>query len=227
LTKSNGSAVNTYFGYNTFGWVNATDTVANPFRFTGREWDSETNLYYYRARYYDPLWGRFLSEDPIRFGGGVDFYPYARNNPVTRVDPTGLIHQAWNEPPYDGRLHDDTSGLEVLCTNPRTLARDIGWLVHSIAVRSVEIASLGKNADLGHAIRLEEEIATLARCNECRDQDKKPDQEHEPTWEGVKDSAKKLVNKVADYCSQHPAVCIGVGISLGPVLFPPPVPVPE
>ena len=33
--------------------------------FTGREWDSETNLYYYRARYYDPKIGRFLGEDPF------------------------------------------------------------------------------------------------------------------------------------------------------------------
>jgi RHS repeat-associated protein len=87
LTKSNGSAVNTYFGYNTFGWVNATDTVANPFRFTGREWDSETSLYYYRARYYDPLWGRFLSEDPIRFEGDQNFFRTVFNSPLNWVDP--------------------------------------------------------------------------------------------------------------------------------------------
>jgi RHS repeat-associated protein len=90
LTKSNGSATNTYFGYNTFGWVNATDTVANPFRFTGREWDPETNLYYYRARYYDPLWGRFISEDPVNFSIGPDFYTYVANDPAGQVDPTGL-----------------------------------------------------------------------------------------------------------------------------------------
>jgi RHS repeat-associated protein len=90
LTKSNRSATNTYFGYNTFGWVNATDTVANPFRFTGREWDSETNLYYYRARYYDPLWGRFLSEDPATFNFGSNFYVYTRNSPPNLVDPTGF-----------------------------------------------------------------------------------------------------------------------------------------
>jgi RHS repeat-associated protein len=93
LTKSNGSAVNTYFGYNTFGWVNATDTVANPFRFTGREWDSETGLYYYRARYYDPLWGRFLSEDPIRTRSGPNFYTYVHNRPTVMRDPTGQV--AW------------------------------------------------------------------------------------------------------------------------------------
>jgi RHS repeat-associated protein len=62
---------------------------------------------YYRARYYDPQRGRFLNEDPIRFAGSVNFYSYVSNNPVVRIDPSGLIHQAWNEKPYDGRLHDD------------------------------------------------------------------------------------------------------------------------
>jgi RHS repeat-associated protein len=51
--------------------------------------DSETDLHYYRARYYDPIVGRFLSEDPIRFSGGIDFYFYTRNNPVTFNDPFG------------------------------------------------------------------------------------------------------------------------------------------
>jgi RHS repeat-associated protein len=94
LTKSNGSAVNTYFGYNTFGGMPApTETVANPFRFTGREWDSETGLYYYRARYYDPLWGRFLSEDPLRSRSGPNFYNYVHNRPTILRDPTGRF--AW------------------------------------------------------------------------------------------------------------------------------------
>lgn len=51
--------------------------------------DPETGLYYYRARYYDPKWGRFISEDPIRFAGGMNFYAYAENNPVTYTYPFG------------------------------------------------------------------------------------------------------------------------------------------
>jgi RHS repeat-associated protein len=65
-------------------------SVTNPFRYTGRELDSETDLYYYRARYYDPSTGRFLSEDPVRLGdGGPSLYRYVRNNPVNLVDPSG------------------------------------------------------------------------------------------------------------------------------------------
>jgi RHS repeat-associated protein len=58
--------------------------------FTGREWDPETGLYYYRARYYDPKLGRFVSEDPIKFLGGANFYAYVENSPTTRRDPSGL-----------------------------------------------------------------------------------------------------------------------------------------
>jgi RHS repeat-associated protein len=47
-------------------WGNLTQGLATPgYAFTGREWDSETALYYYRARYYDPKIGRFISEDPL------------------------------------------------------------------------------------------------------------------------------------------------------------------
>ncbi len=56
----------------------------------GREWDSETGLYDYRARYYDPAIGRFLSEDPIGFKGGFNFYVYVMNEPTTLIDPFGL-----------------------------------------------------------------------------------------------------------------------------------------
>jgi RHS repeat-associated protein len=59
------------------------------YAFTGREWDPETGLYYYRARYYDPRIGRFLSEDPIGFAGGLNLYSYVANDPVARLDPSG------------------------------------------------------------------------------------------------------------------------------------------
>jgi RHS repeat-associated protein len=60
-----------------------------------RGFDSATSLYYYRARYYDPAAGRFLSEDPIEFSGGNNFYTYALNRPVILVDPSGLDGHTW------------------------------------------------------------------------------------------------------------------------------------
>jgi RHS repeat-associated protein len=60
----------------------------NPFQYTGRENDN-TGLYYYRARYYSPELQRFISEDPIRFKGGLNFYAYVGNDPINITDPTG------------------------------------------------------------------------------------------------------------------------------------------
>jgi type VI secretion system secreted protein VgrG len=65
--------------------------LAMAYTFTGREWDKETGLYYYRARYYDPMEGRFISKDPIGFDGGdVNLYGYVGNNPENLTDPSGL-----------------------------------------------------------------------------------------------------------------------------------------
>ena len=66
--------------------------VANKLRYTGREFDRETGLYYYRARYYDPELGRFYTEDPLGFRAGINFYAYVSNNPLIYRDPTGLFN---------------------------------------------------------------------------------------------------------------------------------------
>jgi RHS repeat-associated protein len=58
--------------------------------FTGRESDQD-GLYFYRARYYNPSWGRFISEDPIGFNGGdEDLYRYVGDDPISGWDPLGL-----------------------------------------------------------------------------------------------------------------------------------------
>jgi RHS repeat-associated protein len=59
--------------------------------FTGREWDPETGLYYYRARYYESRTGRFLSEDPIGYAGGMNLFAYVANRPLAAIDPFGEV----------------------------------------------------------------------------------------------------------------------------------------
>jgi RHS repeat-associated protein len=89
LSSSTGALANTYT-YDSFGNVTAsTGSLTNRFQYTGRELDSETGMYYYRARYYDPNVGRFLNEDPMGFTGGINSYGYVFNNPPNFVDPTG------------------------------------------------------------------------------------------------------------------------------------------
>ena len=91
LSNSSGANAATYT-YDSFGNLTAsTGTLTNPFRYTGREFDTETGLYFYRARYYDPSVGRFLSEDPGQFYGGMNFYSYVGNEPSLYVDPLGLL----------------------------------------------------------------------------------------------------------------------------------------
>jgi len=76
--------------YDSFGNLTAsTGSFVNPFQYTGRDYDSETGLRYYRARYYDPPTGRFLSEDSTSFQGGINFYTYSLNNPINLRDPSG------------------------------------------------------------------------------------------------------------------------------------------
>jgi RHS repeat-associated protein len=91
LTTHAGALGNTYT-YDSFGKLTAsTGSIANRFQYTSREFDTETGIYSYRARYYDPTTGRFLNEDPIRwFSGAANFYGYVHNDPVNLIDPLGL-----------------------------------------------------------------------------------------------------------------------------------------
>jgi RHS repeat-associated protein len=91
LTDSTGVTAKSY-AYDAYGnIVDQTGTVDQPYTYTGREFDAETGLYYYRARYYDPTIGRFLQKDPIGYPGDIKFYRYVRNNPIRFRDPYGLF----------------------------------------------------------------------------------------------------------------------------------------
>jgi RHS repeat-associated protein len=90
FTGTSGELFQSYV-YDSFGnIVLQNGTIINPFTYTAREFDAESGLYYYRARYYDPTIGRFLTEDPIGFNGGINLYTYVGNNPTNFVDPLGL-----------------------------------------------------------------------------------------------------------------------------------------
>ena len=89
LSDRAGKMVQSY-EYDSFGNLkDQMSRVKQPYTYTGREWDKETGLYYYRARYYDPMEGRFIQKDPIGFEGGINLYAYVDNNPVNWVDPFG------------------------------------------------------------------------------------------------------------------------------------------
>jgi RHS repeat-associated protein len=89
LLDSSGSAT-TQYTYEPFGGTTVSGAASgNGFQYTGREADG-TGLMYYRARYYSPVQQRFISQDPLGFGGGdVNLYAYVGNDVTNLTDPTG------------------------------------------------------------------------------------------------------------------------------------------
>lgn len=69
---------------------NQQSAIGNRYLWQGREYDTSTGLYYFRARWYDPATGRWLSKDPIGISGGLNQYVFCSNNPCNAVDPFGL-----------------------------------------------------------------------------------------------------------------------------------------
>jgi RHS repeat-associated protein len=93
LVNNNGGVVN-HFTYDSFGKVLSSTPggVDTRYKFTGREFDGETGLYYYRARYFDANIGRFIGQDPIGFSAGdSNLYRYVGNSPMSATDPSGMV----------------------------------------------------------------------------------------------------------------------------------------
>jgi RHS repeat-associated protein len=91
LTNHMGHKVQQY-QYDSFGNIKSTPYwIKQPYTYTAREFDYEMGLYYYRARYYDPKAGRFITKDPLKLRGGINQYAYVGNNPIKWRDPYGLF----------------------------------------------------------------------------------------------------------------------------------------
>ncbi|MCP4146435.1 MAG: RHS repeat-associated core domain-containing protein [bacterium] len=85
--------------------------IGNDILFQGRRYDKETNLYYYRARYYDPVMGRFLQTAPMGYHDSMNLYQAFNNNPIYFTDPKGLTRI----PPQEGLINS----IYYLKTNGR------------------------------------------------------------------------------------------------------------
>jgi RHS repeat-associated protein len=101
LTDASGKVVEGY-QYDPYGqrtvfapnFTTITGTMSaygNPYMFTGQRTDTESGLYFYRERYYDPVLGRFLQRDPAQYADGMNLYSYVAGNPTHWTDPTGLF----------------------------------------------------------------------------------------------------------------------------------------
>jgi RHS repeat-associated core domain len=99
-----------YDAYGQVTFMNASflpitiSALNNDILFTGRYYDMESKLYYYRARMYHPYFGRFLQRDPLGEGASLNLYNYVSNNPVNFTDPTGMYRAGRMDANYQRHL---------------------------------------------------------------------------------------------------------------------------
>jgi RHS repeat-associated protein len=126
------------------------------YRYTGKEKDEETGLYYHGARYYACWWGRWTKVDPIGSGDGVNRYTYVGNRPVTVKDPSGKfgIFDIFDSGPSDeelfpavgegtfGRRNTDAQG-NLLESEPIVTTEDISEFAEDVGTA---VSSAGETA---------------------------------------------------------------------------------
>jgi RHS repeat-associated protein len=122
--------------YDSFGnLVNQTGTTKTPLGFQGKYYDQESGLNYFYHRYYNPAIGRFTSEDPIGFGGGLNLHRFVNNNPTNFIDPTGNKTDADSFPIYiplqnikiSGSTFSWQSFKEMICGDVKLCKKDSFW----------------------------------------------------------------------------------------------------
>ena len=123
---ADGGVIQATYAYEPYGATEATGTDnGNGQQYAGRENDG-TGLYFNRWRYYMPETGRFVSEDPIGWQGGINVYSYANGNPVQLLDPFGLYAwSVWCSPDnQDGWNYDEMSGQNAFSGDSSTYWSD-------------------------------------------------------------------------------------------------------
>ena len=112
VTGGQGEIRNSY-QYDAFGVpLETTEQLNNRIRYTGQQYDELTEQYYLRARYYNPVAGRFMQEDVYQ-GDGLNLYAYCGNNPVVYYDPSGYASTSTGKAcPPQGKISEsvDESG---------------------------------------------------------------------------------------------------------------------
>ncbi|NFA44213.1 RHS repeat-associated core domain-containing protein [Clostridium botulinum] len=141
ITDDAGNIKNEYY-YDAFGNVlDSREEVHNRITYTGQQFDGITQQYYLRARFYNPVIGRFTQEDVYR-GDGLNLYAYCGNNPVRYYDPSGYIKD-WVTPKNNNDLLNIYSSNMSQADKNKLLGVDI------IEVEKFDIENFIKNPPSG------------------------------------------------------------------------------
>jgi RHS repeat-associated protein len=159
--------VQTAYGYSPYGQTQVLGTdEGNPSQYTARENDG-TGLYYYRARYYDPQLKRFASEDPIGLAGGINPYGYVGGNPVSNIDPEGLMGRGPGKGPYAPGTGPGTGPLQIWDNLPcEAKCNALVGMVCGPLATAVGFKTLGTGWWATYAAcRAEVSLACFAKCD--------------------------------------------------------------
>jgi RHS repeat-associated protein len=124
-------AIKTYDEYGVPG-----GSTIGRFAYTGQTWLPEVGLYYYKARMYSPVLGRFMQPDPVGYDHGLNLYGYVGNDPINMTDPSGTVGVpcagGWNDCDFKPRGGDPDSMFDF-------------WLVFGL-----DMTWAGTTADIIH-----------------------------------------------------------------------------
>ena len=117
--------------YDAGGNIMDMSSIGNSILFTGREYDTESGIYYYRARSMQPVMGRFMQQDPLMYVDGNNLYKYVGNNPISYIDPWGWYRIVINDCKEDMSkgVPRDKWTPEILYTADITIFDDNGNVV--------------------------------------------------------------------------------------------------
>jgi RHS repeat-associated protein len=175
--------------YSPFG--ESSNTTGNPFKFSGRRYDPESGLYFFRARYYSPKLGRFLQTDPVGYKEDLGLYSFVGGDPLNRADPSGkespcfsLPHGCGDPPPTPKWMRDmgndvadglDWINYEILIPLGPEGPQQLGVMFESLgmALRTVEAVRAAPVASAAEMVALADTVpvargpaATLELANE-------------------------------------------------------------
>ena len=147
VTDGHRNVQNSY-QYDAFGMsLGTTEKLNNRIRYTGQQYDDVTGQYYLRARYYNPVAGRFMQEDVYQ-GDGLNLYAYCGNNPVVYDDPSGYERKAC---PPQGKISEsvDESGTPSTTDRIRNVAQQsFDYAVNNPRKQGLNRMQLGKDAEI-------------------------------------------------------------------------------